>query len=128
MKLTDLHQKTCLIGLSYFNQAAETIKQSQLAGTVVSSDPQDGITIELFKAAGAEPSKTEQAAMFILPPTLSCWFKAPKGHYSVSHTQVQDPDYLVSWDIHQTQEHSEEGQHEWWQWVPRTAPPQVGKK
>jgi len=65
--------------------------------------------------------------VFILPPTLNCWFVAPKGSYPVQGNKVENPDFLVTWDIHQTQKDSEEGQHEWWDWVPRTAPPQVGQ-
>lgn len=128
MKLTDLHQKTCLIGLSYFNESGAPLKQSQLAGTVVSSNAEDGISIELFAAPTTDAQKPEKPAVFILPPTLTCWFKAPAGQYPVQGQKVENPDFLVTWDIHQTQKDSEEGQHEWWDWVPRTVPPQVGQQ
>jgi len=128
MQLTDTHNKTCLIGLSYFDLQGEPLKQSQLAGKVIKSDAEEGISIELFTAGEQDAKKgAEKSAVFILPPTLNCWFVAPAGSYPVQSTKIENPDYLVTWDIHQTQKDTEEGQHEWWEWVPRTVPPQVGQ-
>lgn len=126
MQLTDTHGKTCLIGLSYFDLDGSELKQSQLVGKVVKSDSEEGISVELLPAPNAEPLGNSKAAVFILPPTLSCWFVAPEGHYRNDQVDVENPDYLVTWDIHKTQKDTPEGEHEWWEWVPRTAPPEVG--
>ncbi len=126
MQLPDLLNKTCLIGLSYFNKDDELLKQSQLCGKVVQTDTENGISVEL---QGAENKAQDgKPAIFILPPNLACWFNAPEGHYKnpESGVDIENPDYLVTWDIHQTTKDTPEGEHEWWEWVPRTAPPQVG--
>lgn len=125
MTLTDLLNKTCLIGLSYFDLDGELLKQSQLCGTVIGSDAEEGISVNLQgKAAPAG----EKEPVFILPPTLSAWFTAPPGHYRnpESGVDIKNPDYLVTWDIYKTKKDTPEGEHEWWEWVPRTVAPQVG--
>lgn len=125
MTLDDLINKTCLIGLSYFDLDGALLKQSQLCGTVTSADQEEGISIQL---QGKKTVETEKAPVFILPPTLSAWFTAPPGNYKnpESGIDIKDPDYLVTWDIYKTKKDTPEGEHEWWEWVPRTAPPQVG--
>lgn len=126
MQLSDLLHKTCLIGLSYFNTDGELLKQSQLAGTVIAVDAEEGISIEL-KATAAQDDKPP---VFHLPSSLSAWFIAPPGHYRNAEQQLDilNPDYLVTWDIHKTKKDTPEGQHEWWEWVPRTAAPHVGNQ
>lgn len=131
MQIIDTLNKTCLIGLSYFDVDGTELKQSQLAGRVIKSDPEEGISVELFPVPDSGPvegteKKAEKTAAFILPPTLNCWFKAPAGRYNNESVNIEDPDYLVTWDIHKTQKDTPEGEQEWWEWVPRTAPPQVG--
>ena len=123
MTLQDLLQKTCLIGLSYFDTDESLLKQSQLCGTVIAASEEQGISIELQ----GHPSEGEKTPVFILPPNLSPWFNAPSGHYKNSDNGVDiiDPDYLVTWDVYKTQKNTPEGEHEWWEWVPRTAPPIV---
>jgi hypothetical protein len=125
MTLNDLINKHCLIGLSYFNLKGDLLKQSQLCGKVVTVDSEEGISIELLPRPGAET----KVPIFKLPPNLIAWFTAPKGTYSDSETgsSLTDPDYLVTWDIHQTKDDTAEGEHEWWEWIPRTEPPQVGQ-
>lgn len=127
MNLDDLINKTCLIGLSYFDLEGEPLKQSQLCGTVISSDQEEGISVKL---QGKTLSEEEKEPVFILPPTLTPWFTAPAGHYKnpESGVDIENPDYLVTWDIYKTKKDTPEGEHEWWEWVPRTAPPQVGKQ
>lgn len=129
MQLNDLIGKSCLIGLSYFDDRGGLIKQSQLAGTVTKADPENGISVELQSTReDIQLQQEKKPAIFILPPSLSCWFIAPQMHFQsdAHHIDIIDPDYLVTWDIHQTKESSAEGEHEWWDWVPRSVPPQVG--
>ena len=125
MTLTDLINKTCLIGLSYYDLSGELLKQSQLCGEIIKADEEQGISIKL---QGQQAAEGESDPVFILPPTLSAWFIAPAGHFKNSEFNVDilNPDYLVTWDIYKTVKDTPEGEHEWWEWVPRTASPQVG--
>ncbi|MEW6997564.1 hypothetical protein AADZ86_07660 [Colwelliaceae bacterium BS250] len=132
--------KTCLIGLSYFDKEHNLLKQSMLAGTVISVDKEMGITVELLEATDNNLSKATQtnakkngdkkSAQFMLPANLDCWFIAPKGdfHTSTEGVKITNPDYLVTWDILQTksQENIADGEQQWWEWQPRTTAPQIG--
>ncbi len=124
MKLEELIDKTCVIGVSYFDTNGELMKQTQFAGQVLKIDAELGITVQLRHTdAGVEQ------ADFIVPPNLDAWFKAPPGHYkhAASGVDMENPDYLVTWNVYRTQENKPEGQHEWWEWVPNTERPQVGQ-
>jgi len=135
MKLDDLIDKTCLIGLTYFNTRGEMLKQLQLAGTVIAIDRENGITVRLHPTSRADPIPGDDAiasdggkpANFILPASLNGWYRAPPGHYRDAERRllIENPQYLVTWDIHQTKSDTPEGEHEWWEWLPRTVPPQV---
>lgn len=128
--LEDTLKKTCLIGLTYFDIDGKELKKQLLAGTVTAVDSEMGITLKLLTA---DKSDAKKEANFIIPATLSCWFKAPKGEFHTSHEQVKivDPDFLVTWDIYQTKsqndDKSQEGQQQWWKWYPRTEDPKVNK-
>ncbi len=129
MQLKDILNKTCLIGLSYFDMKGELLKQSQLAGTVIEADEEMGISVKLLAALTQQQAENkEKDPIFILPPNMAPWFIAPPGHYknAESGVDIENPNYLVTWDIHQTQKETEDGEHQWWEWVPRTAAPQVG--
>lgn len=130
--------KTCLIGLSYFDAQQNLLKQSMLAGTVKTVDKEIGITIELFQPKELDMGINTKPVQFILPGNLSCWFHAPKGdfHTSIDKVNISNPDYLVTWDIYQTKSASGidkniegkpvDGEQQWWKWLPRTQPPQIG--
>jgi len=122
LTLADVVNKTCLVGLSYFNLQGELLKQNLITGSVTAVDAEMGITLQLQQKADGS------AADFILPANLSCWFSAPKGEFHTSQegVKVQDPDYLVTWDVHQTKDTTADGEQQWWEWVARTTPPQVG--
>lgn len=124
MQLEDLIDKTCVVGVSYFDLDGALMKQNQYCGQVVKLDAEDGISIRLRHSDAA----VEQAE-FILPPNLDAWFKAPPGHYrhAPSGVDIENPDYLVTWDVHRTQDNAAEGQHEWWEWVPNTERPTVAE-
>ncbi len=123
MQLQDLLGKTCVIGLSYFGLEGELLKQSQCCGTVILVDKEQGISVQLQHR---DPTVTQP--IFILPPNLDAWFRAAPGHYRHAETGMDmlNPEFLVTWDIHRTQGNAAEGQHEWWEWLPNTAAPQVG--
>ena len=125
MTLEDLLGRTCVIGVSYLDLGGELMKQSQFAGRVRQVDAEQGITIALRHASATAESAQ---ADFILPPNLDAWFKAPPGryHHAQANVDIENPDYLVTWNVHRTQEQTAEGQHEWWEWVANTERPQVG--
>ncbi len=123
--IEELLTKTCVIGVSSFDVQGELMKQNQYAGQVVKVDAEQGISVQLRHSDAATP-----VADFILPPNLGAWFKAPPGQYrhAPSGVDLQNPDYLVTWNVYRTKEDTAEGQHEWWEWVPNTERPQVGSK
>lgn len=136
MELDEVMDKTCVIGLSYFDKDGSLMKQSQLAGTVCKIDAELGISVRLqalapaAPAAGAGAGADNAPPLFILPPNLAAWFKAPPGHYrhAESGVDMKNPDFLVTWNIWRTQGETAEGQHEWWEWLPNTEAPQVGQR
>ena len=130
MELDDIVNKTCLIGLSYFDVNNELLKQVQHSGRVISVDQEEGITIQLDNAVPSNTIQTDSEDtnnLFVLPPLLTPWFIAPPGHYknAESHIDIENPDYFVTWDIRKTTESTPEGEHEWWGWEPCIAPPSV---
>lgn len=123
MQLADLPGKTCVIGVMYFGAEGELLKQAQYAGEVRKVDAEMGITVAL-----RHTDPTAAAADFILPPNLAAWFKAPPGRYRhpPSGVDMENPDFLVTWNVHRHRGGTAEGQHEWWEWVPNTTNPTVG--
>jgi hypothetical protein len=123
MLLEDLLKKTCVIGVSYFDLNGDLMKQNQCCGQVAKIDAEHGIAITLRHT---DPAAA--AADFIVPPNLAAWYKAPPGHYrhAASGVDMENPDYLVTWNVYRTKGNAAEGQHEWWEWVPNTQAPQVG--
>jgi hypothetical protein len=123
MELQDVVGRTCVIGVMYLDGQGELLKQAQYAGEVVQVDAEMGITVKLRHT---DPAVKQ--ADFILPPNLDAWFKAPPGHYRhpPSGVDVENPDFLVTWNVHRKRDHTPEGKQEWWEWVPNIQPPQVG--
>ena len=130
MKLEDLINKTCLIGLTYINSNGDVLKMAQYAGTVKEVDAEEGIKVNLMAVEGSptsEKSPANKTPNFHLPPSLDAWFVAPAGHYKNAEHKIdiEDPDYFVTWDVVKKKDEAEEGQQEWWEWHPRTAAPSV---
>jgi len=123
MELQDLPGKTCVIGVMYLGAQGEVLREVQYAGDVSKVDAEMGITVRLRHS---DPKAA--AADFILPPNLDAWFKAPPGRYRnpASGVDIENPDFLVTWNVHRKRDGTAEGKHEWWEWVPNTAQPQVG--
>ena len=132
--------KTVLVALSYFSATNELLKQSLLAGEVISADSEQGLTILLAasnndvdaannKTHHKSHNKQENKPQLIIPADFSCWFTAPKGSFHTSQKDIKiiDPNFLITWDIYQQQDKSIVDQdQQWWQWRPRQAPPSVG--
>lgn len=127
MELNSLLNTSCVVGLSYFNPAGELLKQSQLCGEVTAVDAEEGIAITLLPVTDENTTQQKPPAVFHLPPTLTAWFSAPAGRFSDSETGrvVENPAYLVTWDVYQTKGDAADGEHIWWEWIPRTEAPQV---
>lgn len=123
VNINSILNTTVIVGLNYFNSHGQLIQQRQLAGTVVETDGEKGIAIQLF----APPGSTAETNHFVLPAALDCWFHAPAGDFHVpdSGIKISDPDFLVTWNIQQTQTMVEDGTHQWWEWLPNTVPPKV---
>lgn len=129
MTLEDLLDKTCLMGLSYFDTNKDLLRQEQYAGTVKNVDEKNGISIALFEAPAAQEgtiASDKEKRVFVIPPLLTTWFKAPPGAYKNPEGKliIDSPDFFVTWDVYKTQD-KKQGDHEWWDWVPRTVPPKV---
>jgi len=109
-----------LIALSYFDITGKVLKESVLTGIVKSVDKDIGITLKLS-------SNNDTEAEFIIPGDLSCWFVAPKGEFHTSQAGIKviNPDYLITWDIHQTKDNTPDGEQQWWQWQPRCIKPNI---
>jgi len=118
--INDTINKSCLIALSYFDNTSKVLKETVLAGVVKSADKEMGITVLLS-------SDTSNNAEFIIPTDLSCWFIAPKGEFHTSQdgVKITNPDYLVTWDIHQTKDDTPDGEQQWWHWIPRKNKPNI---
>ncbi len=130
LRLEDLLAKTCVIGVSYFDRGGELLKQAQYAGSVAKVDREQGISVRLRRAGVAVEASANAGAKeaeFTLPPNLDAWFQAPPGRYrhDTSGMDIENPDYLVTWNVHRTQDNATDSQHEWWEWVPNVVPPQV---
>lgn len=115
-QLSELEGKRCIAGLSYFDATGELLSQRMLAATVVTASD-----------AGIVLRPRQDGRDFTLPPELSPWFIAPSGSYRDSEdVQLDNPDFLVTWNVHRQKSPSQDGEHEWWDWVPCTTPPTVG--
>ena len=127
MKIEDVLNKTCLIGLSYINTNGDLLKQAQYAGTVITVDKEEGITVKLDAIEGAEKGKKSETTNFHIPASLDAWFIAPKGHYKNAehHIDIVDPDYFVTWDVGKKKDDTEEGQQECLEWHPQSQSPRV---
>jgi len=128
--IEDTIGKTCLLGLSYFNVESELLKQTLLAGRVIAVDKEVGISVQLMankESANQNSTDKSNSATFIIPIDLSCWFTAPQGefHTSESDNKIINPDYLVTWDIYQNKDKQQDGEQQWWQWLPRTQQPSI---
>ena len=123
--LPDLINKTCIIGLTYSAANGDILKQTQLSGTVIEADAEEGISIQLTATDNLQQTETEKPAIFHLPPSLKAWFVAPDGDYkNTEHNiNINNPDYFVTWDIIKKKDDTPEGIHEWWEWHPRTNEP-----
>lgn len=127
LTLNDILNKTCLIGLTYTSSSGEVLKQTELAGTVIQVDAEEGISVKLNDIADRQQDDEMGPAIFHLPPSMEAWFIAEPGHYSNPEKtfDITDPDFFVTWYIVKKKDDTPEGVHEWWEWYPQTTSPKV---
>jgi hypothetical protein len=79
-----------LVGLT-FNEP-DGPQLDQFFGTVMSTDPDEGITLRLEGSRSGE--------VYTLPPDLRAFFPAAPGSYRLRDTGevVEDPDYTTTWE------------------------------
>lgn len=82
---------TVLVGVTSNDPSGQRLEQ--FYGTVMSTDPEDGITLRL--------EGTRSGEVYRLPPDLRAFFPAPPGSYRLRQTGevVIDPDYTTTWDF-----------------------------
>jgi hypothetical protein len=82
---------TVLVGLTFNEPAGQRLEQ--FYGTVMSADPEEGITLRLDGSRSGE--------IYTLPPDLRAFFLARPGSYRLRETGevVIDPDYTTTWDF-----------------------------
>jgi len=80
---------TVLVGLNYDEPAGQ--RQEQFFGTVMSADPDEGITLRLEGSRSGE--------FYTLPPATHTFSPARPGEYRLRQTGevVVDPDYTTTW-------------------------------
>ena len=132
MEATELLNKTCLLGISYFDFNGDLMGQVQYAGEIVNIDAKQGISLSLFETSPANHEQKNQHKgddnIFVIPSDTSSFFVAPKGIYRNSENEllIENPDFFVVWDVYRMQDKKiEQGIHEWWDWRPQTMPPKV---
>jgi hypothetical protein len=86
----ELQGSTVLVGLT-FNEP-EGSRLEQFFGTVMSTHPEEGITLRLEGSRSGE--------FYTLPPDLRAFFPAQPGSYRLRGTGeiVENPDYTTTWD------------------------------
>lgn len=84
-----LRGSTILVGLTF--NGPDGPQQKQFYGTVMSAEPNDGITLRLEGSRAGE--------VYTLPPDLRAFFPAQPGEYRLRETGevVIDPDYTTTW-------------------------------
>lgn len=86
-----LQGATVLVGLTANEPTGQRLEQ--FYGTVMSADPEAGITLRLEGSRYGE--------VYTLPPDLRAFFPARSGSYRLRETGevVIDPDYTTAWDL-----------------------------
>jgi hypothetical protein len=86
-----LNGATVLVGITYNEPTGDRLEQ--FYGTVMSADPEQGITLRL---EGSRLGET-----YYLPPDLRAFFAARPGSYRLRSTgeEVVNPDYTATWSI-----------------------------
>lgn len=84
--------KTVLVSLTCMNDFGDLEAFEQYAGKILRINNEEGLVLK------REDTQEE----FNLPPDLDHYIPAKKGDYKLaeSATIINDPDYLVEWDIY----------------------------
>jgi hypothetical protein len=85
--------ETCLIGLGYINANVDLLKQAQSAGTVITVNKEEGITVKLDAIEGAEKGKKSDSGHngtpnFHIPASLDVCLSPLKGIIRMLNTML----------------------------------------
>ena len=99
MQLNDLLDVAVDARIQYFDVDKTTLMhQKQVFGVVHHVDAEQGITIAI---------DGQRDNLFKVPPAAAAWVMQLDGSYK------------VRWAVTRTQEERQDGQHEWWDWLPQ---------
>jgi hypothetical protein len=86
-----LEGATVLVGITFNEPAGQRLEQ--FFGTVISADPDEGITLRLNGSRDGE--------IYTLPPDQRALLPAQPGSYRLRGTGevVVDPDYTATWEM-----------------------------
>lgn len=84
--------KTVLVSLTCMNDFGDLDAFEQFSGPIVRIDNEDGLVVH----------RGDTGEDFSLPPDLDHYQIAKSGDYKLaeSETVINDPDYVVEWDIY----------------------------
>jgi len=98
--LDDLIGEKIYVLIQYIETDKSTVlHENKFSGCVLKVDPENGITIQ--------PDEDKSAIAVIPPSTEACW----RDENNVLN---------VSWLVYRVQEKRADGEHEWWDWQPKS--------
>jgi hypothetical protein len=85
--------ETCLIGFGYINTNVDILKQAQFAGTVITVNKEEGITVKLDAIEGAERGKKSDSGNkgmlnFHIPASIDVCLSPLKGIIRMLNTML----------------------------------------
>lgn len=96
LTVSDILNKTLLVGITYYTHDEQYIEQKQFWGKVVEVTNEQIILLQ------------NNGETFSLPPDLSSTKPAPLGEYKLRSTGevVVNPDYIATWLLHRPKENA----------------------
>ena len=98
--LNDLIDEVVYVQVQYIDTDKSTVlHENKFSGRVLKVSPEEGITIQ--------PEEDASAVTVIPPSTEACW----RDENDLIH---------IDWLVYRLQEVRVDGEHEWWDWRPKT--------
>lgn len=127
MKIEDVLNKTCLIGLSYINTNGDLLKQAQYEVPLSQRIRKKALLLSStpLKVQRKVRSPRRRNFTFMLHQMFGLQ-RLKATHKNVEyHINLENPDYFVTWNAVKKEDDTEEGQQEWWEWHPQSQAPRV---
>ncbi|MBL4608213.1 MAG: hypothetical protein JKY01_10365 [Pseudomonadales bacterium] len=100
ISLNDLINKTIYVHIQYFDTDRSTVlHENNFNGLVVAVDATEGITIK---------ANDDGNAITAIPPSLDAC------------SREGEEIYHAHWSVFRTQAQRSDGEHEWWEWEPKS--------